>query len=79
MKNPLVKFKDNPGPVSRPSSGSSHDETHAAIWDYLFHIDKRQAVTDERTRFNTWALGAIALLHMATFGLIITIVGILIT
>ncbi|KKL07062.1 hypothetical protein LCGC14_2589770 [marine sediment metagenome] len=68
--------KDNPGPKSENPPVLNGDEpimgAHSSLWRFLFHIDKRQAVTDERVLFILrWMLPPI-------FGVEILILGYLI-
>ncbi len=45
------KYKDNPGPGSDPPALEDAEplgEMHASLWRFLLHLDKRQAITDER-------------------------------
>ena len=75
MANPFRKYRDNPGPKSEEPPTLDGDEpimeVHSSLWRFLFHLDKRQAVTDERVRYNTWALGLVVALHLATLGYLI--------
>ena len=47
--------KDNPGPQSNDPPPLEGDDPfvgmHASLWRFLWHLDKRQAVTDERVLF----------------------------
>lgn len=48
------KFKDNPGPSGEPPALDDNEPfagMHASIWKFLTHLDKRQAITDERVLF----------------------------
>jgi hypothetical protein len=67
--NPFRKRCLNPDPLEmEPPEGS-----HSTIWKFLIHLDKAQAVTDERVRFNTWAVTLTVGLHMASLGILVTI------
>ena len=47
--------KDNPGPQGTEPPALEGDDPfvgmHASLWKFLLHLDKRQAVTDERVLF----------------------------
>lgn len=49
------KYKDNPGPQGTEPPPLEGDEpiveAHSSLWRFLFHLDKRQAITDERVLF----------------------------
>ena len=54
MTNPFRTYKDNPGPPGEPPVLEGDEpimEAHSSLWRFLFHLDKRQAVTDERVLF----------------------------
>ena len=55
MFNPFARYKDNPGPQGEEPPTLDSDEPimgmHSSLWRFLFHLDKRQAVTDERVLF----------------------------
>ena len=63
--NPFKSYASNPGPEEEQI------DSHEGLWRAVTNIRIRQAVTDERVRYNTWALGLIVGLHMATLGLVI--------
>lgn len=75
MFNVFRRYKDNPGPQGEePPTLDGDDpimEAHSSLWRFIFHLDKRLAVTDERVRMNTWALGVVIALHLATLGYIL--------
>ena len=76
MFQSFKSHKDNPGPKSEEPPTLDADEpimgAHSSLWRFLFHIDKRQAVTDERVLFILrWMLPPI-------FGVEILILGYLI-
>jgi len=62
------KYKDNPGPQEdeEPFEGM-----HASLWRFLLHLDKRQAITDERVRFNTWVVSAVIAIELLILGYLI--------
>ena len=69
------KFKDNPGPGSEPPALEGEDPfvgMHSSLWKFLFHLDKRQAVTDERVRFNTWVVSAVIGIELLILGYLIS-------
>ncbi|KKL90852.1 hypothetical protein LCGC14_1900530 [marine sediment metagenome] len=47
--------KDNPGPQGTEPPPLEGDDPfvgmHSSLWKFLLHLDKRQAVTDERVLF----------------------------
>lgn len=48
------RYKDNPGQSDEPPSLEGEDPfgaMHGSLWRFLLHLDKRQAVTDERVLF----------------------------
>jgi len=68
------KYKNNPGPESEPPAledDSPFVGMHASLWKFLLHLDKRQAVTDERVRFNTWVVSAVIGIELLILGYII--------
>lgn len=76
MASPFRKYRDNPGPQGEEPPTLNGDEpimeAHSSLWRFLFHLDKRQAITDERVLFILrWMLPPI-------FGLEVLILGYLI-
>ncbi len=55
MFNPFARYKDNPGPKSEEPPTLEGDDPifgmHSSLWKFLWHLDKRQAITDERVLF----------------------------
>ncbi|KKL88304.1 hypothetical protein LCGC14_1926040 [marine sediment metagenome] len=49
------KYKGNPGPQGTEPPPLEVDDPfvgmHASLWRFLLHLDKRQALTDERVLF----------------------------
>ena len=56
--------------TSNPGSEEEKISSHEGLWKAVTGIRIRQAVTDERVRYNTWALGLLVGLHVATLGLV---------
>jgi len=68
------KYKDNPGPGAEPPAledDSPFVGMHASLWKFLLYLDKRQAVTDERVRFNTWVVSAVIGIELLILGYLI--------
>ncbi len=68
------KYKDNPGPSSEPPVLDGEEPIlgmHSSLWRFLLHLDKRQAVTDERVRFNTWVVSAVIGIELLILGYLI--------
>ena len=48
------KYKGNPGVSDEPPELEVDDPfggMHSSLWKFLLHLDKRQAITDERVLF----------------------------
>ncbi len=75
MFNPFRRYKDNPGPQSSEPPTLDDEELilgmHTSLWRFLLHLDKRQAVTDERVRFNTWVVSAVIGIELLILGYLI--------
>ncbi len=75
MFNPFRRYKDNPGPRSEEPPTLDGDDpiigVHSSLWKFLFHLDKRQAITDERVRFNTWVVSIIIVIELAILGYLV--------
>ena len=75
MFNPFGRYKDNPGPQSDDPPVLDGDEPilgmHSSLWRFLLHLDKRQAITDERVRFNTWVVSAVIGIELLILGYLI--------
>ncbi len=75
MINPFRKYRDNPGPTSEEPPVLEGDEPilgmHSSLWRFLFHLDKRQAITDERVRFNTWVVSAVIGIELLILGYLV--------
>ena len=67
--------KDNPGPKSEDPPVLDGDDPlvgmHISLWRFLLHLDKRQAITDERVRFNTWVVSAVIGIDLLILGYLI--------
>lgn len=68
--------KDNPGPQGTEPPALEGDDPfvgmHASLWRFLLHLDKRQAVTDERVLFILrWMLPPIFGVEMLILGYLI--------
>ncbi|KKL06177.1 hypothetical protein LCGC14_2598660, partial [marine sediment metagenome] len=44
---------------------------HGSLWKFLVKLDKRQAITDERVRFNTWVVSAVIGIELLILGYLI--------
>ncbi len=55
MFQAFKSHKDNPGPQGAEPPSLEGDDPfvgmHASLWKFLLHLDKRQAITDERVLF----------------------------
>ncbi len=76
MFNPFGRYKDNPGPQSETPPALEGDDPfvgmHSSLWKFLFHLDKRQAITDERVLFILrWMLPPILAVEMLILGYLI--------
>ncbi len=72
--NPYTRYHDNPGPSDEPPTlegDEPYAKMHTSLWRFLLHLDKRQAVTDERVRFNTWVVTAVVGIDLAILGYMI--------
>ena len=72
--NPFRRFKDNPGHSegSLPVEGEDpFAGPHGSLWRFLTKLDKRQAITDERVRFNTWVVSAVVGIELLILGYMI--------
>ena len=68
------KYRSNPGPseeVPELEDNSPFVGMHASLWRFLLHLDKRQAITDERVRFNTWVVSAVIGIELLILGYLI--------
>lgn len=66
MFNPFAFYKDNPGPEENIID-------HESLWRAVTKIRIRQAISDTRIVYNTWAIGLLVALHVATLGLIVAV------
>ncbi|KKM74983.1 hypothetical protein LCGC14_1394790 [marine sediment metagenome] len=73
MLNPFKRFKDNPGHEAElPVEGEDpFAGRHGSLWKFLLKLDKRQAITDERVRFNTWIVSAVVGIELLILGYMI--------
>lgn len=76
MFNIFRRYKDNPGPRGEEPPTLDDDEPilgmHSSLWKFLFHLDKRQAITDERVLFILrWMLPPILGIEMLILGYMI--------
>lgn len=69
------RYKDNPGPSSEPPTLDDAEPfvgMHASIWKFLTHLDKRQAITDERVLFvMRWMLPTVLAVEFLILGYLI--------
>ncbi|KKL81100.1 hypothetical protein LCGC14_1998150 [marine sediment metagenome] len=72
--NPFRKFKDNPGNPGSELPVEGEDPfagQHGSLWKFLLKLDKRQAITDEHVRFNTWVVSAVIGIELLILGYLV--------
>lgn len=69
MFNPFARYVDNPSPVDEKIS------SHEGLWSAMRKLRIRQAITDTRVLYNTWAIGLLVGLHIVMLGLVIALVA----
>lgn len=73
--NPFRKFEGNPGPEDEMPALEADEpfgKMHASIWRCLVHLDKRQAITDERVLFiMRWMVPTVLVIELLILGYLI--------
>lgn len=71
--NLFSKYRGNPDPSKEVIEGDEpYGPMHASIWRFLLHLDKRQAITDERVLFiMRWMVPTVLVIELLILGYLI--------